>query len=117
MVHETGNIEQISIEPLPIGVAPGSGLEFPVSAKTELGPPFKFGSGKSAEGFKKQDRVKVIPHQLKRGQTATVEFQIALEEGDKLAGDPAFAKGKVFRVTGDAVIEVIESRFLALESG
>ena len=63
-----------------------------------------------AIGFEEDDRVKVIPHEFEGGEVAEVEFEVALEQGKKLAGDGPLPEGKVPGISGNAVGEVIKGR-------
>jgi hypothetical protein len=110
VVHEAGDIKQIVVELLPIGVVPVTGFQAPQAAETESGTVVEFVTREFAIGFEEHDRVKVIPHEFERGKTAEVEFEVALEQGEKLAGHLALSEGEILRISGNAIEEVIEGR-------
>jgi len=108
VLHEAGNVEQIAVELFPMGLIPVTGFQSPQPPEAESGAALEFVTMESAIGLEENDRVKVIPHECEGGETAKVEFEVALEQGEKLAGNPTFSEREVLGISGDAVEEVIE---------
>ena len=61
--------------------------------------------------------ITVIPHQLEGSESAEVESQVELEEGEEFSCDAASVEGEIAGMTGDAVQEGIEGGVLACVSG
>ena len=110
VLHEAGNIEEIAVELFPVGLIPVTGFQPPQSPEAKSGPVVEFVTMEFAIGFEEDNRVKVIPHEFEGGEAAEVEFEVALEQGEKLAGNGPFPEGEVLGISGNAVEEVIKGR-------
>jgi len=94
VLHEAGDIEQITVELLPVGGEPVLGLQLPAWSESKSGPLTQFIRIETAELLEKEDEMIVVTHELESGHSAVVELQVKLKEREKAAGDPAILEGE-----------------------
>jgi len=117
VLHEAGDVEEVAVELEPLSGAPVAGFQLPASSEAESGSSLQFAAIEWVELLEMNDRVVVIPHQLEGSESAEVESQVELEEGEEFSCDAASVEGEIAGMTGDAVQEVIEGGVLAFVSG
>jgi hypothetical protein len=116
MLHEAGDIEQVSVELFPSGSAPVARSPSPQRPETKAGTLFEFSPGELPKLLHKNHQVIVVSHQFEGCQTAEVEVQIGLAKRQELLGGNRVLKRVVVRISGHTVVKMIEGRLLALVS-